>query len=68
MGKALILFGIVLIVAGIFITLGAKVSWFGRLPGDIIIQKKDFSFYFPVTTCILISCVLSVLFYLFFKR
>ena len=67
-GKALIIFGVVLIIAGIFFTVGGKIPWLGRLPGDIIIQKKNFSFYFPITTCIIISIILSIILYLFFKR
>ncbi|UCD55268.1 MAG: DUF2905 domain-containing protein [Candidatus Omnitrophota bacterium] len=67
-GKSLILIGILLIVIGIFFTLGGKISWFGRLPGDIIIHKKNFTFYFPITTCVLISVILSLVFFLFFKH
>ncbi|OGW75608.1 MAG: hypothetical protein A2Z72_08500 [Omnitrophica bacterium RBG_13_46_9] len=68
MGKSLIIFGMVLIIIGIFFVLGGRISWFGRLPGDILISKKNFTFYFPITTCILISVALSVIFFLFFKR
>ncbi len=67
-GKSLILIGILLIAVGIFFTLGGKISWFGRLPGDIIIHKKNFTFYFPITTCVLISVILSLVFFLFFKH
>ena len=68
LGKALIIAGILLVVIGVFIALGGRIWWFGRLPGDIAIQKKNFSFYFPITSCILVSAVLSVIFYLFFKK
>ncbi|MBL7157345.1 MAG: DUF2905 domain-containing protein [Candidatus Omnitrophica bacterium] len=79
LGRTLIIMGVLLVVAGVFFTLapldskhltglGGKIPWLGRLPGDIIIQKKNFSFYFPVTTCILISIILSAIFFLFFKR
>lgn len=75
-GKGLIVFGILLIILGVFFTLGGKIpwfgfahhKWFGRLPGDIIIHKKNVTFYFPVITCILISIVLSLVFFLFFKH
>lgn len=63
-GKALILFGIVLIVAGIIFVSGLRVPWLGHLPGDIYIQKGRFSFYFPLTTCILISLLLILVLYL----
>lgn len=60
MSKALILAGIVLIVAGVSWGLLVKLPFF-RLPGDIIIQKKNFTFIFPVTTMILLSLALSLM-------
>jgi hypothetical protein len=60
-GKMLILFGIALIIVGGLLMLGAKVPWLGRLPGDIYIQKKNFSFFFPITTSILISIAISLI-------
>ena len=68
MGKTLIIIGAALIVIGVFFALGGRIPWFGRLPGDIIVQKKNFSFYFPVTTCILISIILSAIVFLFFRK
>ncbi|OGW83965.1 MAG: hypothetical protein A2987_06365 [Omnitrophica bacterium RIFCSPLOWO2_01_FULL_45_10] len=68
LGKTLILFGIVLIVIGIIFMLGGKLSWFGRLPGDIFIQKKTLIFYFPITTSIIISIILSIIIFLFRRR
>lgn len=67
-GKPLIIIGIFLVLMGLFFTFGAKIPWLGRLPGDIIIHKKNFSFYFPVTTCILISVALSIVLFLFFRK
>jgi len=58
-GKLLVFLGIILIVAGLFI------SFVGRLPGDIYIKKENFTFYFPITTSIVLSIVLSLLLYLF---
>ncbi|MFH0763535.1 MAG: DUF2905 domain-containing protein [Candidatus Omnitrophota bacterium] len=68
LGKTLILFGILFIVFGAIFMLGGKLSWFGRLPGDIYVEKKGFSFYFPITTCILISIILSIVFILLRRR
>ncbi len=68
LGKTLILFGILMIVMGTIFTLGGKLSWFGRLPGDIYIQKKNFTFFFPITTSILISVILSLILILLRKR
>jgi len=67
-GKFLILFGIILIVVGAVMVLGAKIPHFGKLPGDIYVQNKTFSFYFPVTTCILLSIVLTVIFFLIGRK
>ena len=60
-GKMLIVFGVVMVVIGIILILMGKVPFLGKLPGDIHIQKKDFGFYFPLGTCIVVSIVLSLL-------
>jgi hypothetical protein len=67
-GKSLILFGIILIVIGAVLVLFGKVPWFGRLPGDIIIKKEGFTFYFPVATMILLSIALTILFNIIGRR
>jgi len=67
MGKMLIMMGAVLMLLGLMMTLGKKIPWIGRLPGDIIIKKDHFSFYFPLTSCIIVSIILTILFYLFRK-
>lgn len=64
-GKLLIVIGLVLIGAGILFTLGGKIPFLGRLPGDIRIQRENFTFYFPLTTCILVSAVISLIIWLF---
>lgn len=65
-GRLLIIAGAVLIAAGVLVTLlGRLPIRLGRLPGDIYIQGKNSSFYFPLATCILISIVLSLLMWLF---
>jgi len=65
MGKLLIIVGIVCIIAGVFITYGPKIPFLGKLPGDLSIERENFKFYFPITTSIVISIVLSLLLYLF---
>lgn len=67
-GKTLLACGIVLAVIGLVFMFGSRLSWFGRLPGDIYIQKKNASFYFPITTSILISVILSVLLFLLKRK
>jgi len=61
LGRLLITIGVLLIVAGLAVTYGGRLPIrLGRLPGDIAIHGKNSSFYFPVTTCILLSVVLSL--------
>lgn len=64
-GKTLIILGIVIIALGALFTLGGKIPWLGHLPGDMYIQRGRFNFYFPVTTCIVISILISLVLYLF---
>lgn len=58
MPKLLIISGVCLIIIGV-IWLIAERFGFSRLPGDIVLERQNFSFYFPITTCIVISVVLS---------
>lgn len=67
-GKTLIIFGIILVVLGIAFTLFAKSGSIPKLPGDIYIKKDNFTFYFPWVSSIIISVVLSLIFYLFFRK
>ena len=68
LAKLLIVFGIVLVLLGGLLFLVGKIPFIGRLPGDIYIQRGNFSFYFPLTTSILISLFLTLLFFLFGRR
>jgi Protein of unknown function (DUF2905) len=63
LGRALISFGIVLVIVGVVLSLSDKLPWLGHLPGDIHIQRGRFSFYFPLTTCIIVSIVISLVAY-----
>ncbi len=62
--KVLITFGIILVVIGVLWTVLGKYLPLGKLPGDIAVEKKNFSFYFPITTSIIISLVLTLVFFL----
>jgi len=64
-GWALIYLGLVLVALGLIFSFGGKIPWLGHLPGDIYIQRERFTFYFPLTTCILISVIISLVLYLF---
>jgi len=67
-GKTLIIFGIILIGVGILLAFFNKIPFLGKLPGDMYIQKKNFTFYFPLATSILISIILSLIFWLWSRR
>ena len=67
LGKLLIIFGLVIAGIGVLLLLSPKVPWLGKLPGDIVIRKDNFRFYFPITTSIIVSIILTLLFYLFRK-
>jgi hypothetical protein len=69
LGKFLIIAGVALVVVGALFLLAGKTGWFdkvplGRLPGDIRIERENFKFYFPLTTCILISIALTLIFWI----
>jgi membrane protein implicated in regulation of membrane protease activity len=66
-GRLLMIAGGVLLLLGVLFTLGGRLPWLGRLPGDIVVERENFRFYFPLATSILISVVLSLLAW-FFRR
>jgi hypothetical protein len=65
LGRLLIALGVLLIIVGAVFLLVPKIPWLGKLPGDISYKRGNFTFYFPLGTCILISIVLTLLLYLF---
>lgn len=67
-GRFLIILGIIFITVGGLLLLSGKISWLGKLPGDIILQKKNFTFYFPLATSILLSILITLIFWIFGKR
>ena len=64
LGRALILLGVMLTGFGLVLLLAPRVPWLGRLPGDFLIQRERFTFYFPLASCLLASVLLSLLFWL----
>jgi len=68
MAKFLMIAGLALLALGGLFWLGGKLPWFGRLPGDIRIEREHFKFYFPLATCLIISVLLTLLFRLLGKR
>ena len=67
LGKMLFAFGMVIALVGLMFWTGSGKGWPGRLPGDIRYSKGDFTFYFPLVTCILVSLLLTFLFWVFRK-
>ena len=67
MGKTLIILGLVFLIAGALVLLIGKYPGFKSLPGDILIKRENFTFYFPLGTSILISLLLSLAFFLWRK-
>jgi len=68
LAKTFIVLGAVLILVGVVLSFAGKIPWLGRLPGDIAIKRENFSFYFPLTTCLLLSALLSLVFFLWRHR
>ena len=67
LGRLLIVFGVVLATVGLVLVIGGKLG-LGRLPGDIAIERKNFSVHIPIVTSIVVSIVLTVLANLILRR
>lgn len=68
MGKTLMIVGAIILLVGVVVTFVGKIPLLGKLPGDILIKKENFSFYFPLSTCIILSVILSLIFGFFNHR
>jgi hypothetical protein len=66
-GKTLVVIGGIIIVIGLLMMFGDKIPYLGKLPGDIVIRKKNFTFYFPITTLIILNLVLLLISWLIRK-
>jgi len=64
-GSFIVLMGLLLVLADRIPAVGSLIGWFGKLPGDISIRRDNFSFSFPLATSLLLSVILSLLFYIF---
>ena len=65
LGRVLMIAGGVLLLLGAIFTLGGRIPWLGRLPGDIVVERENFRFYFPLATSIVISIILTLIVALF---
>jgi len=61
--KLLIIAGILLLLAGLILLTAPKIPFLGKLPGDLLIQKKNFTFYFPVVSLLILNLIIFVLWY-----
>lgn len=59
-GRLIVLMGIVLVVVGLVVVFAGRLPWFGRLPGDIAIERDGFSCFIPIATMIVVSIVLTI--------
>ena len=64
-GRSLIYLGLFLVLIGLLLSFSGRIPWLGHLPGDIYLHRGRFSFYFPLTTCLLISVLITLVMYLF---
>jgi hypothetical protein len=67
-GRLLLLLGLVFALVGALIVVLGKLPYLGKLPGDIDIQRRGFSIYFPLTTCLLLSILVTILMWIFLKK
>jgi len=67
-GRMLVVFGLLIALVGVALVLVGRVPWLGRLPGDVHIQRGNWTFYFPLATSLLLSVVLSLILWLLGRR
>ncbi len=67
-GKFLIITGIIIVAVGALLFITGKIPWIGKLPGDIVVQRKNFTFYFPLATSILLSIIISLILWFLGRR
>ncbi len=65
LGRALLIAGAAILLLGLLLSLGPRIPWMGRLPGDIVYRKGNVTFYFPLVTCILLSVAVTLLLRIF---
>jgi len=67
-GRVLVIFGVVIVVAGLVFMFADRIPFLGRLPGDIVVRRKNFVVYFPLVTMLIISILLTVILNLFTRK
>ncbi|MEK7702255.1 MAG: DUF2905 domain-containing protein [candidate division NC10 bacterium] len=67
-GRMLVVFGVLIALVGVVLILAGRVGWLGRLPGDIHIERGNWTFYFPLATSLLLSAVLTLILWIVGRR
>jgi len=67
-GKLLLIAGVIIAVVGGLLLLSCRIPWLGKLPGDIFVQRKNFTFYFPLATSILLSIIITLVLWLLGRK
>ncbi len=67
-GRMLVVFGVLITLVGVVLVLAGRVPWLGRLPGDIHIERGNWTFYFPLATSLLLSLVLTLILWILGRR
>ncbi len=68
LGKVLIGFGLLIAAVGLLLVLAGRLPWMGRLPGDVYVQRGNWTFYFPLATSLILSLLLTLVFWLLSRR
>jgi len=67
-GKVLIGFGLLIVLLGVVLLVAGRVPWLGRLPGDIYVRRGQWAFYFPLATSLVVSALLTLVFWILNRR
>ena len=68
LGKVLIGFGLLIVLLGVVLVVAGRVPWLGRLPGDIYVRRGNWAFYFPLATSLVVSALLTLVFWILNRR
>jgi tellurite resistance protein TehA-like permease len=68
LGKVLIGFGLLIVLLGVVLLVAGRVPWLGRLPGDIYVRRGNWAFYFPLATSLVVSALLTLVFWILNRR
>ncbi len=68
LGKVLIGFGLLIVLLGVVLLVAGRVPWLGRLPGDIYVWRGNWAFYFPLATSLVVSALLTLVFWILNRR